>query len=379
MNNSNILIFGDICPTDDTREAFLSGSGAKLFGEMFPMMQQASYCIANLECALTDSPEPVKKCGPVLFGATVCAKTIADAGINALSIANNHIRDCGNAGVLSTIEACRSAGIDTFGAGCNSHDAALEHRFRVAGKNIAVISFCEREFNYTHDGLYGGKAFDVFDDFDRIRDLKPQVDYLIVIFHGGIEHHQYPTPLLQKKCRKMVQCGADLVLCQHSHCVGSFENFLNGYILYGQGNSIFGFRKGNILWNQGLVVSIDVASDFKVDLIPVETKHLPGTGTLNLCRAVNSSILTDLYDRSQYIDDEAFVQNEWRKFCDRQETDYLPLLWGWSVSLVRINRVLRNSLAKVFVRKLPRNVCHNLIRCDAHREVLNTILSKYDF
>lgn len=372
---NKILFFGDICPTDDTRAAFESGSGATLFGEMYSQMQEAAYCIANLECALTDSPKPVEKCGPVLYGATKCATTIVDAGVKAVSLANNHIRDCGDEGVLSTIDACKTAGIATFGAGASIEEASREHRFEVAGKHIAIVSFCEREFNYIHDGCMGGKALDVYEDFDRLRTLKAEVDYLIVLFHGGIEYYRYPSPLLQKKCRKFIDSGADLVLIQHSHCIGALEDYHGGKILYGQGNSIFGYRKGNKMWNEGLVVSVDVMSNFKVDLLPIETIE---DGMI--VKAKNpETISAPLLERSIMVADTAFIEKQWKEFCNRQETDYLPLLWGWSVNIIRLNRILKNLLVKFFVRQRPRNASHNLVRCDAHREVVETILRKYEF
>lgn len=375
MRNSKIIIFGDICPTDDTRVAFESGSGATLFGEMHPQMQEAAYCIANLECALTDSPTPVEKCGPVLYGATKCATTIANAGVKSVSLANNHIRDCGDEGVISTIDACHKAGLSTFGAGRDFTEASREHRFEVAGKHIAIVSFCEREFNYIHDGRMGGKALDVYEDFDRLRTLKAEVDYLIVLFHGGIEYHRYPSPLLQKKCHKFIESGADLVLIQHSHCVGTWEDYQNGHILYGQGNSIFGYRNGNKMWNEGLVVSIDVADGFKVELLPIET--IEG-GRIKLASG-DSDTLSAFFERSKEVSNPTFIYQQWQDFCNRQEADYLPLLWGWSVTMVRINRVLKNLISKLLVRKRPRNVSHNLVRCDAHREVIETIFNKYEF
>lgn len=380
MRNSKILIYGDICPTDDTRAAFESGSGATLFGEMYPQMQEAAYCIANLECALTDSPKPVEKCGPVLYGATKCATTIADAGMKAVSLANNHIRDCGDEGVISTLDACKKADIATFGAGRDLTEASREHRFEVAGKQIAIVSFCEREFNYIHDGRMGGKALDVYEDFDRLRTLRAEVDYLIVLFHGGIEYHRYPSPLLQKKCRKFIDSGADLVLIQHSHCIGALEDYHGGKILYGQGNSIFGYRKGNKMWNEGLVVSINVDERFEVELLPVESKSLKVKETKSLCMVENPETISGpLLERSVMVSDAVFIEKQWKEFCDRQETDYLPLLWGWSVNLIRLNRILKNLLVKLFVRQRPRNASHNLVRCDAHREVVETILRKYEF
>ena len=373
--SNKILIFGDICPTDDTREVFKSGCGVALFNEMYPLMQEAAYCIANLECVLTDCPKPIEKCGPVLYGATICAKTIANAGVRAVSLANNHIRDCGDVGVMSTIDACQKAGLTTFGANQNLEKASIEHRFNVAGKQIAIVSFCEREFNYIHDNRMGGKALDVYEDFDRLRALKAEVDYLIVLFHGGIEYHRYPSPLLQKKCRKMVESGANLVLCQHSHCIGTLEKYQNSHILYGQGNSIFGYRKNNKMWNEGIVVSLDVDRSFKIELIAIQT--IEG-GHIKLAEE-RSGILSALNERSLYVDDYEFIQKQWKDFCDRQETDYLPLLWGWNVNLIRINRIMKNLLTKLFVHKRSRNASHNLVRCDAHREVVETILSKYDF
>lgn len=383
--NNKILIFGDICPTDDTRAAFESGSGATLFGEIYPLMQEAAYCIANLECALTDTPTPVEKCGPVLYGATKCAQTIADAGVNAVSLANNHIRDCGDEGVITTLEACKKAGITTFGAGRNLEEASREHRFEVAGNHIAICSFCEQEFNYIHDGRMGGKALDVYEDFDRLRALKSEVDYLIVLFHGGIENYELPSPLLQKKCRKMVECGADLVLCQHSHCIGTYETYQDAQILYGQGNSIFGYRKGNKMWNEGLVVSVDVENGFKIELIAIESqqvnesKSIRVVGSNGLKGLKGSEVIEEMLERSTKVGDENFIQKQWNEFCERQETDYLPLLWGWNVNLIRINRILKNLLVTLFVHKRPRNASHNLVRCDAHREVVETILKKYEF
>src|SRR5690606_27860319 len=77
--------------------------------------------------------------------------------------------------------------------------------------------------------------------------------------HGGIEHYEYPSPRLQRVCRSMVRHGADLVLCQHSHLIGTVEKYRGGEILYGQGNAIYGYRPGNHAWNTGLLVSVNLS------------------------------------------------------------------------------------------------------------------------
>lgn len=372
--NDRILIFGDVCPTDDTREAFKSGKGEMLFGELLPIIKDSAYCIANLECAITDCPAPIKKCGPVLYGSTKCLQTLADAGINAVSLANNHIRDCGDTGVADTINTCNQNGIAHFGAGATMEEAAQAHRFEVAGRKFAICSFCEREFTHITEGRMGGKPLDVFEDYDRVRALKAVVDYVIVLFHGGIENHRYPSPLLQKKCRKFIDSGADLVLIQHSHCIGSLEEYHDGKILYGQGNSIFGYRKGSKMWNEGLVVSVEVESDFKVELLPIESVE---GGKIVIARNP-ASISEPLLERSAMVTDAAFIQQQWDEFCNSIEPLYLSMLYGHGLQTNRLNRLLKNRIIRWFYTKWQLNVTNNLIRCDAHREVVETLLNKYD-
>ena len=59
------------------------------------------------------------------------------------------------------------------------------------------------------------------------------------IINGGKEHYRYPSPDLQKICRKFIDKGADLVVCQHSHCIGCEEKYNHGTIVYGQWNFLF--------------------------------------------------------------------------------------------------------------------------------------------
>ena len=63
----------------------------------------------------------------------------------------------------------------------------------------------------------------------------------------------------------MAECGADAVICQHSHCVGCYEEYNGCCILYGQGNAHFvnpNFTTVNVVdcWKDGLAVHYDTAS-----------------------------------------------------------------------------------------------------------------------
>ena len=366
QNNSiEITVFGDICPVD----------GMKPFNVP---TDEDEIIVGNLECALTDNPKPVKKAGPVLYVAEEFAASLKVWGFDAVSLANNHIRDCGDEGVRSTLAACKKNGILTFGAGETEAEACKPLIIEKSGLKVAFLSFAEREFNYVHDGKAGAIAFDPYESFDNIREVRKEVDALIVLYHGGIEHYIYPSPLLRKKCRKIVEAGADVVLCQHSHCIGTREQYGKGEILYGQGNSLFGYRKGDDSWNHGLLVRLEVTVDgVKVKYDVLETSADSAVGMAS--DDVASKVLAQLEKESAKLSDDAFLDASWKAFCRKQAPLYLAMTYGFGTNMNRLNRLLRNGLVKLFYGRRELNVTHNIIRCDAHKEVIETIFEDYEF
>jgi len=378
-DNLTITVFGDICPVKDTLRGFESGNPAGILGtNVLDLIQKSDVTVGNLECALTDCPTPIKKAGPILYASTKCAATIARAGFTALSIANNHCRDCGTAGLRSTAEACQTAGIATFGAGDTPTEAKQPLTINCKGHKIAFMAFAEAEFNHATDKRAGAATLDVYNDFEYIRQVRDKADLLIVLYHGGIEHHPYPSPELQKRCRKIAASGADVVLCQHSHCIGTYEHFDDSFILYGQGNNLFGYRNNSPKWNNGLLVRITVQySTPQVELIPCATnpqsifEQLPDTEAREL--------LNEVKTMSAKIQDKGFIASQWQNFCLKNENLNLPLLLGWNRYMIFLNRKLGGWPARFLCGRHKKNIIHNLIRCEAHNEVMNTILSNYDY
>ena len=363
--NVNITLFGDICPVDGITPLRVP-------------INEGEVVVGNLECALTDHPVPVKKAGPVLYAPEAFAAMLKSWGICAVSLANNHIRDCGDEGVRSTVDACKKNELHTFGAGENEEEAAQPWIVERNDIKVAFISFAEKEFNFVHNGKAGAIFFDPYESYDMIRQLRHTVDALIVLYHGGIEHYIYPSPLLKKKCRKMVDAGADVVLCQHSHCIGTHEKYGNGEILYGQGNSYFGYRKGDYVWNHGLLARIEVSSSkVGVHYDVLETKE---DGSVELASSqVTEEVLCRLEKKSARLSDDAFLSSSWKEFCRKNKSSYLALALGLGTNMNRLNRFLNNGLVRLLYTRRELNVAHNIIRCDAHREVIETILEDYEY
>lgn len=375
---TEIVICGDLCPTEDTVTYFEKQDCGSLFNDLLPVFKKADFVFGNLEFVLTDSPQPIKKAGPVLYGKTNYIETLKKAGIQAVSLANNHIKDCGELGVLSTINACKKSEIGFFGAGKNLSEAKEPYTKTVNGYKIGIVAFAEQEFNSASSSEYGSSFLDPYEDYDRIEAFKQKVDFLIVLYHGGIEHYENPSPLLQKKCRKFIEKGADLVTCQHSHCVGTLEDYNDGTILYGQGNTLFGYRKNDDSWNQGLLIKLI----FKEGNAKPEIKMIPIQATKKGITCIEdvkgAEVLENLYERSKKITDPIFIKASWIEFCQTKKALYLPYLLGFGRYFIPLNRILRNKLVSLFYSKRAMRTNHNLIRCEAHNEVLMTILNNED-
>ncbi len=354
---------------------FTSGDAKGLFNSLLDVFSAADLVAGNLEFPLTDAGKGIVKCGPVLKGKKECIRLLQNAGFDVVGLANNHIRDCGDEGVLSTLECSRNAGMLTVGAGRDAAEAATPLVVDVAGWKIGILAFAEHEFNAAGPDWAGANLFDPYESFDAIKELRTQCDYMTVLYHGGIEYYAYPSPLLQKKCRKLADAGADLILCQHSHCVGTAESRGNATILYGQGNTLFGCRRNLPDWNAGLIVKVSL---LKHDRTKTAIEYLPvyavGSGIDLMPPEKAESLLNAFSERSQKIMDKNFVTASWQAFCESQEAHYFPLLFGLGRIPTFLNRRMKNKMIELLFSKKQMRTTMNLIRCEAHNEVVQTML-----
>lgn len=364
-----IFIMGDICPDNDYRKIFDKGEIA-ISDKIIDLINQSEIAIANLECPATYKEKPITKCGPSLKAKPQDIELLNKYGFEILTLANNHILDYGEEGVLETLNKCNEVGIKTFGAGINCNEAKKPMIIDIDDKRIGLISFAEAEFNLAGKKSAGANYFDVYQTFEDIRVLKSLVDFIIVFYHGGIEHYAYPSPLLQKKCRKMIEAGADIVLCQHSHCIGTYENYKTGRIVYGQGNSIFGYRKGHDNWNEGFIILLDIET-FEIDFILI--KATPN-GIILSDKMESDKRFREMQKQSEYLQDSEWIQNKWEEFVNSKRSMYYSLLFGKNRIFNKLNKVFGNKLIDLFYRRKTQMITMNLIRCESHNEFITTML-----
>jgi poly-gamma-glutamate synthesis protein (capsule biosynthesis protein) len=371
-----VLIGADICPIEGNRPYFMAGDAPSLFHDLLPEFEQADLVIANLECPLIESASPILKTGPTFGEPSACINGIKKAGIDVLCLANNHILDHGACGLKNTIEVCARAGIATVGAGENLAEARKILIIQRGGLRIGILAIAEREFSIATTHGYGANPLDVIDFVRNVQSQRARLDYLIVLLHGSLEF-QVPTPRIKDTCHFMIEMGANAVIVQHPHCLGGYEHYRGGHVVYGQGalvmdEAIYRNLKG---FHEGFLVKLSIAEDATstLDILPF-TQSDPVPGARRMTPEAATRFRTTLEEKSKVVLDDARVQAQWLQFCDERKHRYLSSLLGHNRILRMLNA--KGHLEKWFYGTRPLLGTRNLVCCETHREALETIFDR---
>ncbi|MBQ9777563.1 MAG: CapA family protein [Clostridia bacterium] len=314
------LFVGDVSPTKRNAELFAAGDIATLFGDTLSLFAGNDINMINLECALTDADTAIKKCGPNLKAPRGTANVLKEIGVTVCGISNNHVFDFGKKGVEDTLEALSEVGLLYTGYGKDAEDAKRTLVIEKDGERICLIAVCEHEYSYALENRVGCHGFDPFETPLLVREAKKECDRVVVLYHGGKEMCQYPSPRLRAACHAMAKSGADLILTQHSHCIGCYEQFEGCHILYGQGN--FNFVKGENeiieeIWNSELAVRYD-SKTHEIEFVPTVED---GAGITLAKGEEKEALLAAFNARNKQLQDGTWMQG-WIDFCESKRETY---------------------------------------------------------
>lgn len=378
---AHIIIGADLVPTESNIKEFEKGASTSLIDEEIArIMNEADFRCFNLETPLIQGKEScINKWGPCISAPASTAVGIKSLNIDFMTLANNHIMDYGEEGLQSTIETLQSVGIQYGGIGKNLNDAKKMFYTIINGMKIGIYCCAEHEFSIASESSTGVNPFDPLNSFDDVELAKKQdnADFVIVLYHGGKEHYRYPSPQLQKICHKFIEKGADLVVCQHSHCIGCKEDYKSGTIVYGQGNFIFDYGETDECWKSAVLIDINIMNNsHKIDYIPIIRN---GNG-IRLAKNKDADDIIDSFNvRSNEILNPQFVHKNYQEYVEKQQSTYLGAFLGHKTFLFRgLNRITNGFLVRrkieFLYRKRERLCLRNFIECEAHREMILTLL-----
>ena len=366
-----LYIGADFVPTDINKSLFEEGNGEALVGkELYEILKQSDLNVFNLEVPLTDAETPIVK-----FGNNLIAPSKTVYGYKALepiflTLANNHSLDQGVEGLTTTLNLLKQHEIAHAGAGANLTEAKKPFIFEKDGVRIGFYLCTENEFTMATYYSMGANPFDVLDSFDEVDALKEQCDYVIVLYHGGKEYYRYPSPMLQRYCRKFVDRGASLVICQHNHCIGSREDYNGGSIIYGQGNFIFNsefYVNHRDFVKDSLLIRVEATKDsFVICELPI---RMSDNGTRLATDAEAAETLAGYKKRSEEIKDAHFVISNYKAFADTHVKRYLREFLGRSFIIRTINALFGRKLMQLILGPTSYLAIQNYLECEAHHEL----------
>lgn len=367
-----LLIGADIVPTKGNYELFENGDTDILLGqELTDLFNGCDFRILNLEAPLTDKVSPINKCGPNLMIPTAAINGLKKINPDFYTVANNHIMDQGVQGFCSTKRMLSDAGISFSGAGDTYEEAQKPYIKEIRGITIGIYCCAEHEFSIVTDQIPGANPYDPLYSFQHVRKLRETCDYLIVLYHGGKEHYRYPSPNMRKRFQKFVQAGADLVIAQHSHCIGCIETYENSTLVYGQGNFLFDYGDDEYSKTSLLIsVSIDDQTGAAVEYIPL----VKNGSTVRLAKGeVHETIVAALENRNAKLLQEGFVESNYHEYSIEMLPKYERAFIGkLSQNLIfkALNRISKNVLADQWISKYQKLELENYFMCESHQELI---------
>ena len=288
---AEIVIASDWAPIRAFEE-IIARSPEAVYGDVLPILRQGDLRIVNLECALSGDASPVWKSGSVFKGRPEHIRGLTAVPFEVVTLGNNHVFDYGTEAFRETLKLLGDHGIRSVGAGMNAEEARQPLVLEVKGVRIGIINFSEGEdltAAVSGPGVFG---WDVDAVVEGIRAIRPDVDILLVVCHGGVEYIPFPPPYLADAFRRAAEAGADLVIGHHAH-VPQGVQFVNGVpICYSLGNFVF-WQETDLLYRKlGYLVKAGVSREglSHVEIIPYEI----GSESLHLLKGGESDFFFDV-------------------------------------------------------------------------------------
>jgi poly-gamma-glutamate capsule biosynthesis protein CapA/YwtB (metallophosphatase superfamily) len=262
----------------------LLGDPATAFGPISAVLRSADFTALNLETAVTSRGVPQPK--TYHFRAPSVAFTaLRDAGVDLVTMANNHVLDYGTVGLADTLAAARAARFPYVGVGTNAAAAWAPYVTTIKGMRIAIIGVsqvAQLASSWVATATRPGEAnaIDVSRTLAAVRTAKRLAKTVIVFMHWGTEGTACPDPAQLSLASELAAAGASIIIGAHAHMLQGSGWLGHTFVAYGMANFLW--------WEQSYSTATGV-----LEL----TLHSRGPLTARFIPAVVSSTGQPIVDR----------------------------------------------------------------------------------
>ena len=282
-----LLLVGDTMLGRLVNDMLQTKPPAYPWGDTQPVLEKAGVRICNLECVISERGRPWSAT-PKVFHFRSDAKNVAvlsEAGIDLVSLANNHALDYGYDALLQMLDLLDDAGIGHAGAGRNLAEACRPAVIEAGGMRFGVLAFTDNEPVWEATAEGPGTCYAPIDVRDKrgqqllelVREARARVDFLIVSAHWGPNWGYEPPAAHIRFGHALVDAGADLVFGHSAHIFGGVEIYQGKPILYSTGDFVDDYMVDKFQRNdQSFIFTLRVAggSVREMRLYPTVIRHL---------------------------------------------------------------------------------------------------------
>jgi poly-gamma-glutamate capsule biosynthesis protein CapA/YwtB (metallophosphatase superfamily) len=210
-----------------------------------PVLRDADIAIANLECSVSTRGSPVPGKEFTFRGTPASLRAMARyAGVDVITVANNHALDYGRLAFADTLRYARSYGMKIVGGGANLTAARRPAIYALGGVRVAMLGYSDvRPPGFDAGPTWSGTApaFPWYIGPDVRKARRNGADIVVVYFHWGIERTFSPTARQRSLAQVAFDAGATIVVGAHPHVQQPIERPWPGRLVkWSLGNFVFG-------------------------------------------------------------------------------------------------------------------------------------------
>lgn len=237
--DTSILVVGDNMFSRSIGESIKKGKDP--YRNVKSDFNRYGLVVANLECVISERGTPHPDKDFTLRAPIETTNVIKKAGIDLVSLANNHSMDYGSKALIDMMQRLDESNINHFGSGKDSDDAFSYKIMTTNGVKIAFIGFNEHELHVSR--ATRTSAGSTWNDMSKltklIRQAKHKTNIVLVMPHWGTEYDMTQNEKQRKEAKQLIDSGADIIVGAHPHVIQGHEKYKGKDIYYSIGNFLF--------------------------------------------------------------------------------------------------------------------------------------------
>lgn len=272
------------------REGSVLEDSKKLLAPIKPYLTMADMAAINLETQIAEA-EPTQKAdkGIRFYSKPETIEALQWAGVDYVTLGNNHTYDFLDEGLISTINALNDYKLSYSGAGVNEQEALKPYIYKTDKTDYAMLGYVGWEgtkaIKQTANSKQGGPAFGTQKNIlDSVKQANANKQKAVIQFHGSMEYSNEPTVLTEQRLKSGLDAGAVLAIAHHPHVTQGLELYDNKLIAYSMGNFLFDQNFNSTQLSLLLYVWLDQGQFHRAEIVPVYVKGYKPTPAMDLER-----------------------------------------------------------------------------------------------